>query len=163
MPSPETSRMNLENAKAQYGPPRPCRSAEESYVIQHLVWQWFRYGGPKRSARTLARWISVSPHVCPETQARIYTRSSRNAATGAHVGVRFGDVRAIAGGAGDHPANGRTRRTATPAQFEPGRATRNPARRADLGNGCLCVRLLEKHLSCLRVPPKLLEPQPRIL
>ena len=30
------------------------------------------------------------------------------------------DVRAIAGSAGDHTANGRTRRTATPAPFAPG-------------------------------------------
>lgn len=25
-------------------------------MIRHLVWQWFRYRGPKWSARTLARW-----------------------------------------------------------------------------------------------------------
>lgn len=48
--------------------------------------------------------------------------------------------------------NLRARRTATPAQFEGERATRNPARRADLGNGCLCVRLLEKHLVAFAKP-----------
>lgn len=60
MPSPETSRINLEKANAHYRPPRPCRSAEECYVIRHLVWQWFRHRGPKWSARTLARWTGVS-------------------------------------------------------------------------------------------------------
>lgn len=62
------------------------------------------------------------------------------------MGLRCGDIRAIAGGARDHTANGKARRTAPPAQFETGRGSRNPAKRADLGNGCLCVRALEKHL-----------------
>jgi hypothetical protein len=61
MPSPETSRENLQKAKAAGKPPRPWRSDQESRVIRRLVWQWFMYRGPdKWSGRAVARCLGVS-------------------------------------------------------------------------------------------------------
>jgi hypothetical protein len=61
VPSPESSRRNLELAKLRYRPPRPWRSPQESYAIRHLVWQWLTYRGPRKwSLRRTACWLNVS-------------------------------------------------------------------------------------------------------
>jgi hypothetical protein len=61
MPSPESSRRNLEKARARWRAPLPWRSAQETRVIRLLVWQWFEYRGPgKWSARSVARRLGVT-------------------------------------------------------------------------------------------------------
>jgi hypothetical protein len=60
VPSPETSRANLQKAKAAGKPPRPWRSQSESRLIRIFVWQWHLDRGPWCSGRALARWLGVS-------------------------------------------------------------------------------------------------------
>ena len=60
MPSPETSRRNLEKAKAAGHPPRPWRFYRESRLIRRLVWQWLQSQGQKCSGRALSRRLGVS-------------------------------------------------------------------------------------------------------
>jgi hypothetical protein len=60
MPSPETSRRNLEKARAKWRPPRPWRSTQESIVIKRLACQWFMDEEPRCSLRELARRLGVS-------------------------------------------------------------------------------------------------------
>ena len=61
MPSPETSRRNLQKARARWRQPRPWRSYQETRVITRLVWQWFKYQGPRKSSgRAVGRWLGVS-------------------------------------------------------------------------------------------------------
>jgi hypothetical protein len=60
MPSPETSRENLKQAKARWRPPRPWRSRSESRLIRSFVWHWHLGRGPWCSGRALARWLGVS-------------------------------------------------------------------------------------------------------
>lgn len=61
MPSPETSRQNLEKAKANWRKPRPWRSNQETRVIKRIVWQWFTNRGPgKWPGRALARRLGGS-------------------------------------------------------------------------------------------------------
>jgi len=62
MPSADSSRRNLAKARAHWQhPPRPMRSDQESRVIRRLVWQWFRYRGPRKSSgRAVGRWLGVS-------------------------------------------------------------------------------------------------------
>ncbi len=68
MPSPETSRANLQKARAVRGPywrqPRPWRSNEESRLVRLLVWQeWWnsqKYQTRAPSGRALARKFGCS-------------------------------------------------------------------------------------------------------
>jgi len=61
MPSPETSRLNLQKAWAKWRPPKPWRSKQETLVIKRIVWQWFNYRRTDRwSGRKLARRLCVS-------------------------------------------------------------------------------------------------------
>jgi hypothetical protein len=60
MPSPETSRRNLEQARAQWRPPRPWRSPQETRVIKRLAWQWFMDEEPRCPLREIARRLGVS-------------------------------------------------------------------------------------------------------
>ena len=61
VPSPESSRRNLEKARACWRPPRPWRSHRETEVIRRLVWQWLTYrGAGKWSGRALGRRLGVS-------------------------------------------------------------------------------------------------------
>jgi hypothetical protein len=60
MPSPETSRENLQKAKAAGRPPRPWRSHAESRAIRMFIWHWHLGHGPWCSGRALARWLGVS-------------------------------------------------------------------------------------------------------
>lgn len=61
MPSPESSRLNLEKARERWQRPRPWRSEGESRVIRRLAWQWFRDDrGATCSARRLARRLGVT-------------------------------------------------------------------------------------------------------
>jgi hypothetical protein len=54
MPSLETSRRNLEKARARWRPP------DRSERIKHFVWQWHKSTAPKESGRALARRLGVS-------------------------------------------------------------------------------------------------------
>jgi len=58
MPSPETSRRNLEKARAHWRPPRPWRCPNETRIIRRLAWQW--YAEPCCSGRDIARRLGVS-------------------------------------------------------------------------------------------------------
>jgi transposase len=60
MPSRETSRQNLERAKANWRKPRPWRSPPESLIVRLLVWQWYTGQGPKCSGRAISRRVGVS-------------------------------------------------------------------------------------------------------
>jgi hypothetical protein len=60
MPSLEASLRNLEKAKTNWRRPRRFRSAQESWVIRRLVWQWLGHRGPKWSARAVGRRLGVS-------------------------------------------------------------------------------------------------------
>jgi hypothetical protein len=60
MPSPNSSRKNLEKARANWRPPRPWRSRSESRLIRSFVWHWHLGRGPWCSGRALARWLGVS-------------------------------------------------------------------------------------------------------
>src|SRR5271165_4996301 len=60
MPSPETSRHNLEKAWANWRRPRPWRSESESQVVRRLTWQWLIGREPRCSGRGLARRLGVS-------------------------------------------------------------------------------------------------------
>jgi hypothetical protein len=73
MPSPDTSRENLQKAKAAGKPPRPWRSQAESRAIRMFTWQWHLRHGPWCSARALARWLGVS-HTYIQKLARTLSR-----------------------------------------------------------------------------------------
>jgi hypothetical protein len=60
MPSPETSRRNLQKAKANWRAPLPWRSLQETRLIKTLAWQWYRTKEPLCSGRQIARWLGVS-------------------------------------------------------------------------------------------------------
>jgi len=61
MPSHEASLRNLAKARANWRPPRPWRSPQETRLIRRLVWQWFTYRGPgKWSTRATGRRLGVS-------------------------------------------------------------------------------------------------------
>lgn len=69
MPSREASLENLEKARANFRPPRPWRSCEETRVIERFVFQWLACGGANRltcgdtncpSGRAWARALGVS-------------------------------------------------------------------------------------------------------
>jgi hypothetical protein len=74
MPSPESSRWNLEKAKANWRRPRPWRREQERRTIRCLVWQWFIYRGPgKWSARAVGRRLGVS-HTYVQKLVREFAR-----------------------------------------------------------------------------------------
>lgn len=73
MPSPETSRENLQKAKAAGRPPRPWRSQAESRAIRMIAWNWHLGHGPWCSGRALARWLGVS-HTYVQRLARTLSR-----------------------------------------------------------------------------------------
>jgi hypothetical protein len=61
MPSPESSRLNLQKARERWRRPRPWRSERESLVIRRRAWNWFTSDrGATCSARRLARVLGVS-------------------------------------------------------------------------------------------------------
>jgi hypothetical protein len=60
MPSPETSRRNLAQARAKWRPPRPWRSPQETRVIKRLARQWFMDEEPRCPLRAIARRLGVS-------------------------------------------------------------------------------------------------------
>jgi hypothetical protein len=63
MPTPESSRRNLEKARAN-GTVKRLRSDRETQVIKLLIWQSYFDGGPRPSQRALARQLGVSqPYV----------------------------------------------------------------------------------------------------
>jgi hypothetical protein len=61
MPSPESSRLNLQKARERWRRPRRWRSERESRVIRRRAWNWFTSDrGATCSARKLARLLGVS-------------------------------------------------------------------------------------------------------
>src|SRR5579864_7350628 len=51
MPSPETSRQNLQKAKANWRAPLPWRSAQETRLIKALAWRWYKMKEPTAAVR----------------------------------------------------------------------------------------------------------------
>ena len=63
MPSPETSRRNLEKAKENWREPRPWRTPKEAQLIRLLAWRRYKaYSeeGQRYPGRKLARELGVS-------------------------------------------------------------------------------------------------------
>ena len=77
MPSPETSRENLQKAKAAARPPRPWHSQSESRLIRIFEWHWYLGRGPWCSGRALARWLGVS-HTYIQKLTRTLSRDERD-------------------------------------------------------------------------------------
>ena len=78
MPSPESSRRNLEKARACWRAPLPWRSAEETRLIRLLVWQWFEYRGPEKwSARAVCRRLGVNHTYIQKLVREFVTNPSR--------------------------------------------------------------------------------------
>src|SRR5262245_9887866 len=75
MPSPETSRRNLEKARARWRAPRPWRCDAETQLIKRIVWRWCSDGRPRWSGRQLARLLAVS-HTYVRKLAREFARDS---------------------------------------------------------------------------------------
>jgi hypothetical protein len=78
MPSLQASRRNLEKAKANWRSPRRFRSAQESWVIRRLVWQWLNYPHHKWSARAVGRRLGVS-HTYIQKLVREFLEDPREA------------------------------------------------------------------------------------
>lgn len=74
MPSSETSRINLQKAKAAGRPPRRWRSVSESRLIRLYVWKWHLGRGPWCSGRALAKWLGVS-HTYVQKLSRTLSRN----------------------------------------------------------------------------------------
>jgi hypothetical protein len=77
MPSPETSRRNLEKANAVRRPPLPWRSLEETRLIKALAWQWFKLNEPRCGLRQIARHLGVS-HAYVQKLVREFRADPRN-------------------------------------------------------------------------------------
>jgi hypothetical protein len=60
MPSPEASRRNLEEGRANWRPPQHWRSPAEAQLIRCVCWQWYTCRGHRSTKRELARHIGVS-------------------------------------------------------------------------------------------------------
>ena len=78
MPSPETSRRNLEKAKANWRPPLPWRSSQETRLIKALAWRWYRIKEPRCGVRQIARYLGVS-HTYVQKLVREFAGDTRNA------------------------------------------------------------------------------------
>ena len=75
MPSREASLRNLAKARANWRPPRPWRSIQETGIIRRLAWQWFTYEAPgKWSLRAVARWLGVT-HTYVQKLVREFKRN----------------------------------------------------------------------------------------
>lgn len=77
MPSPETSRRNLEKAKANWRAPLPWRSLQETRLIKALAWRWYRMKEPRCGGRQIARWLGVS-HTYIQKLVREFDGDTRN-------------------------------------------------------------------------------------
>lgn len=77
MPSPETSRRNLEKAKANWRPPLPWRSLQETRLIKALAWRWYRMKEPRCGGRQIARHLGVS-HTYIQKLVREFETDTRN-------------------------------------------------------------------------------------
>jgi hypothetical protein len=86
MPSRESSLRNLEKARANWRPPRPWRSSEESQMIRDS------YSNGSRVATRQAVWSRLGqgtwhqPHLAPEAGPGIYERSDQNVETAGSEG-----------------------------------------------------------------------------
>ena len=78
MPSPETSRRNLEKAKANWRAPAPWRSAQETRLIKALASWWYRMKEPRCGVRQIARRLGVS-HTYIQKLVREFAADTRNA------------------------------------------------------------------------------------
>ncbi len=77
MPSPETSRRNLERAKANWRAPLPWRSPQESRLIKTLAWRWYKIKEPRCGCRQIARCLGVS-HTYIQKLVREFEIDTRN-------------------------------------------------------------------------------------
>jgi hypothetical protein len=77
MPSPETSRRNLQKAKAKWRAPLPWRSLEETRLIKALAWRWYRIKEPRCGVRQIARYLGVS-HTYIQKLVREFAADTRN-------------------------------------------------------------------------------------
>jgi hypothetical protein len=77
VPSPETSRRNLEKAKANWRAPLPWRSLQETRLIRTLAWQWYKMKEPRCGGRQIARWLGVS-HTYIQKLVREFDGDTRN-------------------------------------------------------------------------------------
>jgi hypothetical protein len=77
VPSPETSRRNLEKAKANWRAPLPWRSVQETRLIKTLAWQWYKMKEPRCGGRQIARWLGVS-HTYIQKLVREFDGDARN-------------------------------------------------------------------------------------
>jgi hypothetical protein len=77
MPSPETSRRNLEKARANWRAPLPWRSLQETRLIKALAWRWHRMKEPRCGGRQIARWLGVS-HTYIQKLVREFDADTRN-------------------------------------------------------------------------------------
>lgn len=77
MPSPETSRRNLEKAKANWRAPLPWRSLQETQLIKALAWRWYRMKDPRCGCRQIARRLGVS-HTYIQKLVREFVKDTRN-------------------------------------------------------------------------------------
>jgi hypothetical protein len=77
MPSPETSRRNLQKAKANWRAPLPWRSAQETRLIKTLAWHWHKMKEPRCGGRQIARWLGVS-HTYIQKLVREFDGDTRN-------------------------------------------------------------------------------------
>ena len=77
MPSPETSRQNLQKAKANWRAPLPWRSVQETQLIKVLAWRWCKMKEPQCGGRQIARWLGVS-HTYIQKLVREFSGDTRN-------------------------------------------------------------------------------------
>jgi hypothetical protein len=77
VPSPETSRQNLQKAKAKWRAPLPWRSLQESRLIKTLAWRWYKMKEPQCGGRQIARWLGVS-HTYIQKLVREFDADTRN-------------------------------------------------------------------------------------
>jgi hypothetical protein len=94
VPSPETSRRNLEKAKANWRPPLPWRGLQETRLIKALAWRWYRIKEPRCGGRQIARWLGVS-HTYIQKLVREFETDTRNIIQQqrAYGQVTFADLR----------------------------------------------------------------------
>jgi hypothetical protein len=77
MPSPATSRRNLEKAKKCWRAPLPWRDVRETRLIKALAWRWYRFKEPNCAGREIARLLGVS-HTYIQKLAREFESDARN-------------------------------------------------------------------------------------
>lgn len=77
MPSPATSRRNLEKAKKCWRAPLPWRSVQETRLIKALAWRWYRFREPNCGGRQIARLLGVS-HTYIQKLVREFKADVRN-------------------------------------------------------------------------------------